>query len=173
MAALGALYAAYYARLEHYITRQCGGTLDAQDLAQDVFIRLLETHARYEIQRPTHAYLLTVAKRVVAQHRRNQVRRRHRLALASIPEDPVDPHGQNRGECLDDTAWQEFRGVVEDTIVSLTPKAREAIRLRFVQGLSTVEAARVAGCSINAFYSRLERALRSLRRRHGDRRKEE
>jgi len=45
----------------------------------------------------------------------------------------------------------------------LSPKAREAVRLRFVEGLSLKEAAAKAGCSIGAFYARLERALKTLR----------
>jgi predicted DNA-binding protein (UPF0251 family) len=46
----------------------------------------------------------------------------------------------------------------------LTPKAREAVRLRFVEGLGPKEAAKKAGCSISALYKRLERAEKAIRK---------
>ncbi len=164
--ALAALYATYYSRLERYISRQCNGASEAQDLAQDVFVRLLETHAQYESEAAPEAYLFTVARHVIAQHMRRQSRRRHRVSIESIEADGLDCEDRLCRKSLDAAPWQESRDMVEDVTVSLTPKAREAIRLRFVQGLSTADAARAAGCSINAFYSRLERALKSLQRIH-------
>lgn len=166
MEALAALYAAYYVRLERFISRQCNGAADAQDLAQDVFVRLLETHARYEIEAPPVAYLLTVAKRVIAQHMRCQARRRDHISIESIEEDALDSEVRRSDPRLEEIPWQESGDVVEEATAPLTPKAREAIRLRYVQGLSTAEAARVAGCSINAFYSRIERALKALQQTH-------
>jgi RNA polymerase sigma factor (sigma-70 family) len=59
---------------------------------------------------------------------------------------------------------QQFRKIVEVIQTGLPTKAREAVRLRFVEGLSPKEAAKKAGCSIKAFYKRLERAIKILQK---------
>ncbi len=58
----------------------------------------------------------------------------------------------------------QFNRIARAMETSLPPKAREAVRLRFIEGLSLREAAAKAGCSIGAFYARLERAIKTLRK---------
>jgi len=58
----------------------------------------------------------------------------------------------------------QFKRIVEIILTELPPKAREDVRLRFIENLSMEEAAKNAGCSIGAFYKRLERAERALRK---------
>jgi RNA polymerase sigma factor (sigma-70 family) len=45
----------------------------------------------------------------------------------------------------------------------LSSEERQAFRLRFIEGLSPKEAAKKVGCSISAFYRRLEKAEKVLR----------
>jgi RNA polymerase sigma-70 factor (ECF subfamily) len=160
--AFALLYARYYPRLVHYMATRTGAAPEAEDWAQDVFVQLWGTHARYEIGSSAEAYLFTVANQVIAWHLR-QKRQRYRLVAnraldgAGVHSLPADP---------DRTDWISAllsHGSVENPGIKLSPKSCEALRLRFVQGLSMAEAARTAGCSVAALYSRLERGLRSLR----------
>jgi RNA polymerase sigma-70 factor (ECF subfamily) len=161
--AFAILYTKYHRRLVCYMATHTGVAAEAEDWTQDVFVQLWRTHARYEIGESAEAYLFTVANQVITWHMRQRKRQRHRTvmdpAVDSIApnEVPADQHP---------TDWISLvlaHGCPRNAGIRLSPKSSEAIRLRFVQALSVPEAARMAGCSVAAFYSRLERALRALR----------
>jgi RNA polymerase sigma factor (sigma-70 family) len=163
--ALGTLYAAYYPRLVRYVARQLGRTADGEDLAQDVFLRLLETRARYDMTASAQAYLFVVVKRLMAERRRCRIRRERRLTRESVDSASRDRAGLELSEGAGDSPGHPADDRIGTVITSLSPRACEAIQLHVIRGLSIPEAARAAGCSVPAFYSRLERALQTLRRR--------
>jgi len=70
--ALGVLYAKYHERLKRYIAQRIHSRSDADDLAQEVFVRLWETRAHYEIKESVEAYLFTVARNAIALHLRKK-----------------------------------------------------------------------------------------------------
>jgi RNA polymerase sigma-70 factor (ECF subfamily) len=160
-AAFTTLYAEYYPRLVRYITTRAGVAAEAEDWAQDVFVQLWQTHARYEIEASAEAYLFAVTNQVIAWHMRRKTKQwRHTpggRADGTAGGMPADP---GRADWASSAL---LHGHPAHAGIKLSPKCCEAIHLRFVQGFSVSEAARTAGCSVAAFYSRLERALRSLR----------
>ncbi len=159
--ALAILYVAYYARLVCYIITRASAAAEAEDWAQDVFVQLWQTHARYEIRESAEAYLFAVANQVIAWHMRKKTKQRRHAGM-----DRVVPGARTMRADPGQADWISSvlsHGSVAHAGIKLSTKSYEAIRLRFVQGLSASEAARTAGCSVAAFYSRLERALRSLR----------
>ncbi len=97
-------------------------------------------------------WLFGVANKVVANHRRSVIRRsRLQSRLDQEPVRVVPPIE------ADDEVRAALRG--------LPRREREALHLVIWEGLTSEEAARVAGCSPNAIRSRVHRAKRRLRSR--------
>ncbi|HEX7309091.1 sigma-70 family RNA polymerase sigma factor [Lentzea sp.] len=120
----------------------------ADDLAQETYLRALPALARYEGRSPARAWLLAVARRVVADHIRS-LRSRPRSHDGSDVEGPVEP------------------GFAEDVVLaelvgSLDPERRAAFVLTQVLGLSYADAAEVCGCPVGTIRSRVARAREDL-----------
>lgn len=158
------LYAKYYPRLHHHVAQRIDSAVDAEDLTQSVFVRLWETKARYEKGKSVGAYLFAVVNNTIAQHVRQKKRQCRRVSIDSIIESTTDSSIQREDGSAGQLPRHQPDSILENKGIRMSQKGREAVRLRFVEGLSTEQAARVAGCSIAAFYSRLERAIKALRR---------
>jgi RNA polymerase sigma-70 factor (ECF subfamily) len=157
------LYAKYYSRLRLYIRRRIGSTADSEDLTQSVFVRLWESRARYQKGASVEAYLSTVANNTVAQFVRKKKRRHQHLRLNLTVSDTTDDQTEPKAESADEALPRLWRRVLRNKGTQIPEKGREAIRLRFIERLSTAQAARTAGCSVAAYYSRLERAMKALK----------
>lgn len=161
--AFAKLYTRYYPALVHYIVTRVGGATDVEDWAQDVFVQLWRTRARYELGVSVEAYLFAVANRVIAWHMRRRKRRQRHAVTDQIVDSIVVYQRSTGPDLIDQILSVLYEGCTKKTGSRLSPKSREAIRLLFFQGLPVREAADKAGCSVPAFYSRLERGLRLLR----------
>lgn len=149
--ALAHLYLKYRRRIKSYIA---SNTNSVEDLTQEVFIQLLAGKGRYDGSSDVNSYLLGIAGNIVRRYhqRKDKIRSLDTVFTRSI-------NTNNPGE--DD---QQFEKIIKEAITKLHPKEHQAIRLRFIDGLRPKEAAKKAGCSIGAFYKRLERAERNFRK---------
>jgi len=161
--ALGVLYAKYHERLKRYIAQSIHSGTEAEDLAQEVFVRLWETRAHYEIKESVEAYLFTVARNAIALYLRKRKNHQRDVPIDSIAEVADDHSIQQDQKSAGRVLQHQLQKTIQDMAVRLSPKAYEAIRLRFIEGLSAKEAAQKAGCSVKAFYSRQERSLKELK----------
>ena len=143
--ALGALYDAYSDRLYRYCLTRVGDETEAEDLAEDVFLKVLGAIERFEWrpgeagQRiPFGAWLFRIARNEVASFQR---RAASRPQLAELPD---NLHDTSRGPAeLAETKLtieEVFRAVRE-----LPDAQREVILLRFASGLSVAETAAALG----------------------------
>jgi RNA polymerase sigma factor (sigma-70 family) len=99
-------------------------------------------------------WLLGVARRVIANHRRSLRRRAALLARAAEAPPPVAPAHGDGSRLL--TALSE-----------LSERDRETLRLAAWEELSAEEAAQVLDCTVTAYRLRLHRARRKLARQLG------
>jgi RNA polymerase sigma-70 factor (ECF subfamily) len=161
--AIGSLYARYFQRLRDYILHRIGSPSDAEDLTQDIFTSLSAGAGSSTGIVEASDYLFAAAKNKVRQHIRSQKHQRERYAANSEQRQsegccsiqPVEPDAESvRGEVQE---------AIEAALGRLPPKAREALRLRLIENIEPAEAARRAGCSLNALHQRLRYALRALR----------
>ncbi|NQY58121.1 MAG: sigma-70 family RNA polymerase sigma factor [Ilumatobacteraceae bacterium] len=137
-------------RLCHYL----GDARAADDLAQETYERAIGSLHRYRADGPAKAWLLTIARRVCADHTRRAVRRR-RLDAAVLNDttagvDPlVSPDASSRV-------------ALDDLLTGLDDDRREAFVLTQVLGLQYDEAAEVLGVPIGTIRSRVSRARGDL-----------
>ena len=139
-----------------YALRQTGDWNQAQDLASEAFVRLLETIERYE---PRGVSLLAWLYRVVRNLAIDQRRRHGRRPQVSldevVEEQSVVP--EFSAEALD----------LVEAMAALSDEHREVLHLRFQEQMSTDEVALILGRSSAAVRSLQHRALEALRRRLG------
>jgi RNA polymerase sigma-70 factor (ECF subfamily) len=138
-AATRAMVARKLPRLLSLAGRMLGDAVEAEDVAQEVFLRIWKQASRW---RPGEARFDTWLHRVALNLCYDRLRRRRELAFA----DPPDT-GRRVGAALQ----------------SLPDRQREAIVLCHYQELGNIEAAAVMGVSVEALESLLGRGRRALR----------
>ena len=155
--AFGSLFDVYYGPVYRYVASRVGRPSDAEDLAQLVFVKVLESLPRYE-QRgvPFGGWLFRLARNVVIDHVRT---RREHVTLDVIVEKSTDDQGPDELAVL----RQEMDSIAH-ALRRLTPEQREAVELRFFAGLSAKEAAEAMGRQEGTVRGLQFRAIAALRR---------
>jgi RNA polymerase sigma-70 factor (ECF subfamily) len=129
----------------------------AAEITQDAFLRLWEHYGRLPAGSNEKAWLIRVAANLAFSHRRSQraAWRRH-----VDDEEPADPGLQ---------ALNNLELVrVRRALLTLEPRDRAVISLRFDGGLGFAEIGAIVGKSENTVKSRFHRSLETLRRQLGD-----
>jgi len=145
------------------VSKMLGNTSDAEDIAQQVFIRLWKSAPRYQPKAKFTTYLYTIMRNLVF----NESRRRNRKKEQSIEAREDDFHLQTADDQTptpaDAALHEELQKAVDQAIADLPEKQRLAVILRRYEGLPYEEIAQVLGLSISAVKSQLFRARNVLR----------
>lgn len=135
--------------------RMTGSRADAEDVVQEVFLRLWQ---RPDAWRPGQAQFSTWLYRVVVNRCLDLKRRPKAGALDAIAE-PQDP----RPDAEADLVAAARQRAVNDAVEALPERQRAAIALTYTAGLKNTEAASALDISVKAFEALLVRAKRELR----------
>jgi RNA polymerase sigma-70 factor (ECF subfamily) len=122
---------------------------EADDAAQETYLRALGAISRFRGEAPVRTWLLSIARRVCADHVRTAQRRRRR-------DDRL--RAQTVGSAEPGPAF------VDDLLSATDPDRREAFVLTQVIGLPYEEAAAIVGCPVGTIRSRVARARIDLER---------
>lgn len=157
-AAVSELYRRYGARLYGFGLQRLADERLAEELVQDVFVRLWRSASRYDpgLSSVT-SFLFLLARRAVIDQRRG-ADRRPVLSDREVPEgtsDPTDP-GRAHDQALVD---MEVRAAV----ARLPDHHRETLRLQLDDGLTVREVAEHMGVPVGTAKSRRFHALRELK----------
>ena len=147
-------------RLLALATRMLGDPIEAEDIAQECFVRLWRQAPQW---RPGGARVDTWLHRVALNLCYDRLRKRREIMVELLPDGP-DP-GQAPNSALDDA---DRVGEVAAVLQALPERQREAIVLQYYQELSNIEAAAAMEISVEALESLLARARRRLRMLLGD-----
>lgn len=148
------LYEAYRDRIVNYTRRMLGDNGRAEEAAQDVFIKLYGSRARYAPRSRFSTYLY----RIATNHCINlNTRMAHRLESSGAP---LDRHPATGAASLPDAgvARGELRQVLREALAALPYKQRAALLLVCYEGVSYREAAEVLEVSDSALKSLVHRA---------------
>jgi RNA polymerase sigma-70 factor (ECF subfamily) len=155
--ALASLYELFYPKLYNYAYLQLGDVHQAEDLASEVLLRVLESLSGYRFRGvPLTAWVFRIARNcIIDLHRRRQ--RRPQVSLHDgIPGTEDSPHALAERS----VAHSELRLA----LTRLTEEQRQVIILKFVEGMDNASVARVLGRSQGAVKSLQHRALVSLKK---------
>lgn len=146
-----------------YLTRLVRDSHVAEDLAQEVFLRLHQTWDRIE-ERTMQAWLYRVARNLAT----DWFRKKKALPFSAVSGAGSDDDDgsmspahwlEDRHGAPEEHAYRaELHRLVEAAIVGLSVKLREVFVLCDVERLSYREAADVLGCNVKTISSRLARA---------------
>lgn len=157
-AAFDAVYDAYRARLFSFLARLARSREVAEDLAEEAWLRLVETAPRLRPDTRLGPWLFTVARNLYYSYCRSRV----------ISEAATDsliglwPVGSPRPSPFEEAAAHELERRVEQALARLPANHREALLLVGVEGLTPAEASAVCGLAPDAFRQRLSRARAAL-----------
>ncbi len=146
------LFKDYYARVFSF-ARQSSDPATAEDVSQEVFLRLLG-HEGLEEKEISISYLLKVAHNLI--RRRAQRHRRHEEFVRRESEKPTRRGGDGHGEHSEDA-------LVQHGIEHLNDHEREAVRLIVCQNLSYEAAARSLDVSTTTINNWKFRGMQKLR----------
>ncbi len=121
--------------------RLLGRLEDAEDAAQEVFLRLYRHLGRFDARRALEPWLYRVTVNVCRDLGRRQ--RRWPAPLEDSPE--VGRMAASGPDPAARAALEEERRIVEEALRTLAEKERAALVLRDVEGLSTRQVAEVLG----------------------------
>ena len=146
------------------VAKMLGSPTDAEDIAQQVFLRVWQHAKQYRPDAKFTTYLFTITRNLVF----NESRRRSRKKEVPLVTDDASGNHHEPGDVAhrqpDATLLEaELRKAVDQAIASLPETQRLAVVLRRYDGLSYEEIAEVLDLSVSAVKSQLFRARHSLR----------
>jgi len=158
--AFDALIEKYRRPLVNVIARSVGREGDAEDLAQDVFVRVYRAAPRYEPTAKFATWLYTIARRICLNHNRGQALRRwFSLSPDNDSDDPTpEPMDPRAPDPPAELERAELRRAVAAAVRSLPERLRFAVILRRYEELSYEEIAGILGCTVTAAKLRVHRA---------------
>ena len=159
--ALAVLVARHDATLMRAVRRFTSSAAAAQDVVQDVWLKLWTQAHRYD---PTRGVLVAWLRRV-AVHRAIDLRRRTRPVADLEPDTLHAPAGDAPDA---HTMRAQHAARVDQALGALPARQREALTLCYHGGLTAAQAGARLGLSTKAVEALLVRARRTLRRELAD-----
>ncbi|MBU0494306.1 MAG: sigma-70 family RNA polymerase sigma factor [Chloroflexi bacterium] len=158
-AAFAELYDRHHEAIYTYVYYRVGGDAPvAEDLTGDVFVRLVEHIDRFTYQgRPIRAWLYTIARNLVTDHRRTQAR----VTIAPLSDSLCDREHSQPAAVVQQRLDQEC---LATALQHLTEEQQQVIVLKFIEGQSNAEIAALLDKTEGAIKSLQHRALAALRR---------
>ena len=160
--ALDELYRLGAPRLRAFLARLSGNLTLAEDLTQDAFLRICSARGSFAEGAPALPWMLAIARNALRDHlRREQVRRVHlaRTLRLETPRSGSDTAGGGEGEAI----ARQMLSTVEQELLKLPPRQREAFVLFRFEGLSLPQVADVLSSTHAAVKILVFRAYTALR----------
>ena len=125
---------------------------DAEDLAQETFLRAYRNLSRYDPRKPFLTWLYVIARRLAINFKRNRLRR----GESPLPEAGTEIPG------IEGAPFSDFDSLWVSASKLLSPNAFMALRLHYGESMPVKEIAEVLGKSTTGTKVLLFRARRSL-----------
>lgn len=137
----------------------------AQDLAQEIFMKVYTALSTYNVRYPFSTWLLRVAHNHAVDYKR-----RSRFELVSLDAKIGDTTVADSLLASSPAASthvevSHLRDAIEEAIFSLEPDYRSALQLRYVEGIKMEDIAYVLGIPIGTVKSRINRARLILQKK--------
>jgi RNA polymerase sigma-70 factor (ECF subfamily) len=160
LVAFGALYDRYardiYAAAAHALGRGA-----AEEVVQDVFVRIWQRASQFDAERGTgSAWIMAIARHRIV----DEIRRRGRGPAAVDTIDELFAGAQDPDADVEEEAWaHEERGEILSAVRELPEEQRRVILLAYFGGLTQSEIAQELGCPLGTVKKRTRLALQKLR----------
>jgi RNA polymerase sigma-70 factor (ECF subfamily) len=156
----------YQTRLLNFVYRIVGDRERAEDLVQEVYVRVYRHLARFDRSKKFSTWIYTIASNLAKNELRN--RSRNPLVLFTSMtkgwEDEERPLEFEDPSSRPDDLFRKrhVRELVESSVAQLPMHHREVFMLREIEGRSYEEIAEITHCNLGTVKSRLNRARNSF-----------
>lgn len=158
--AFSTLVARHQTRLVTFLYGMVGNREDAEDLAQDAFVRAFRGLSSFENRSQFYTWLQRIAFNLMINHRRKFKRQTAMTKVdMSIAESDVPGTSADPAQLMQ---THETRSMVQDAIHALHPERRAIIVMRDIQQLEYAEIALQLDIPVGTVRSRLHRARMEL-----------
>lgn len=153
------IYARFFTPIYRYIYFRVKRKEDAEDIAQNVFMKAYQALPRFEDKGISPlAYFYSIARNAVIDH----WRKKGEILFEDVGEGITDVrHGENLEHSIVERVWSQ--GVIREGLIHLTTLEAEAVTLKFIQDLSNKEIATLMGKSEEAVRQLQSRGLRKMK----------
>lgn len=159
--AIGAVYDQYFSEVYRYVLYRVGDETLAEDMASDVFIRLLEAvKSGRGPESNLKGWLIGTASHIISDHLRKKYRRTEEELPESLPDLGLSPASE--------VDQREQNRLVRGAYSKLTSEQQDVLALRFGAGYSLEETASRMDKNVNAVKALQFRALAALQREIGE-----
>jgi RNA polymerase sigma-70 factor (ECF subfamily) len=150
----------YQHRLLRYLIYLTGRRELAEDLFQETWIRVLERGHQFNQKYSFSTWLFAIARNLAIDH----MRRKQPASLDGLLDDdvPLEVPTTGQATAFDTTLQREQNEHIAAGMQHLPAEYREALVLRFQEGMSLEEIATVAGVPLGTVKSRIYRGLSGL-----------
>lgn len=168
-AAFEELVSRYQGRLLTVLENLVSNREQAEDLAQDVFLRVFRARATYEPGAKFSTWLFTIANNVASNARRSKARRKETGLPGASPQDSspmsLDQMARAKSGLLPTRSLDraEQADVVRMAMESLNERQRMALLLAKFEEMSYEDIGKTMGLTVQAVKSLLSRARANLR----------
>ncbi|MFA5252505.1 MAG: RNA polymerase sigma factor [Phycisphaerae bacterium] len=159
-AAAAELVEIYYEQLYVFFRRLGHSPQVSEDLTQESFLAAWQHIGQLRSGKTLNSWMYRIAGNLSKLHWRG-----HRVSTAVSIEEIDVPDGSEPES--DKTGHLEEIGQLKNAVAELPMKLRQAVVLHYMQHLTIVEAADAAGVMCGTFKSRLNRALKKLKKQMG------
>lgn len=164
-AAFEELFGRHRQPLFTFLLHQCGDRQLAEDVFQEVFLKVVRSRHDYRADGNFRAWLFTIARRTLTdQHRRHVVRKVVTTESALPGDAPLEPAGHEAEQPNRRLAAQQLGERIGWALQHLPADQREVFLLRERAGLAYEGIAELTGCGVATAKSRMRYALAGLRR---------
>lgn len=150
--AFDGFYRKYKGELLGFVSKRIGNASDSEEVVQDVFLALLDSLPLYAFKSSLKTFMYAIARHEVADYYRRKYAKR---ALKVVPI---------LGELVKEDLYctDELSAQVEKTYQKLVPVYARMLRLKYEDGLSVKEIARLFRLTVKAAESKLFRARKAF-----------
>jgi RNA polymerase sigma-70 factor, ECF subfamily len=153
-AATEELFALYKEDVYRYARFTLGSASDAEDIVQEVFLRVLKNWDRFRGDAHPKTWLWSITRRCIIDRARKLEKDKNTTTFDERLGGRID---NNASEALE----------VEDLLQTLSQDQREVVTLRLIQDWSTTDTARILGWSESKVKTTLHRAVTKMRQGEG------
>lgn len=154
------LYERYSRRLYGFVLRYIKQEADAEEIVQEVFIKIWETRDKIDVYSSFESFLFTIAYNATISLFRKRAREKKYLEhLKSLQQVEAAPN------LIDEIQFNELNDTVQSLLNELTPRQKEVFQLSREQGLAHEEIAKKLNISVNTVKKHIANTLAFLKSR--------
>lgn len=151
------IYKLYHGRVFGFCIKYGLGPSDAEEVTQEVFVKIWEARKQLDPERNFHSYLLTIARNVAVDSFKAKIKEQ---ATRKYQMSYLESGFNNIEEAID---YQDLQGKIKTIMMRIPEKRRKVFELSRIKGLSHKEISQELGISTKTVENHIALALQDFR----------